>query len=81
MNNTTLENKLTGPATYQISVQGNIDENLGKRLGKMNMSMVKSGNKTISTLTGNLQDQSALSGILNTLFDYRYIVISVLKLN
>ncbi|RLD50992.1 MAG: hypothetical protein DRJ05_18920 [Bacteroidetes bacterium] len=81
MNTTTHENKFTGPATYQISVQGNIVNNLINRLGEMEVSKTGLANKTISTLTGNVQDQSALSGILNTLFDYRYTVISVLKLN
>ena len=81
MNTIALENKFTGPATYQISVQGNIVNNLINRLGEMEVSKTGLANKTISTLTGNVQDQSALSGILNTLFDYRYTVISVLKLN
>jgi len=37
-------------------------------------------NKTLSTLTGNMEDQEALSGVLNILFDNRYSIISVMKI-
>lgn len=73
--------KYKGQATYQISVAGHLDETMGRFLGGMTISYQKTSKNDISTLTGDLIDQSALNGVLNTLFNHRYTVLSVLKLN
>lgn len=74
-----LENFNTS-SIYQITVKGKVGSLFLKSMNGMSVSHNKSHNKTISTITGEVVDQSALSGILNTFFDYQYTVISVLKL-
>ncbi len=66
---------------YQISVSGFLEPSWSGRLSGMRIVHNKNDLKTITTLTGELKDQSALNGVLNTLFDQRYPVISVLKLS
>lgn len=70
----------SGPSTYQITVDGRVDENFIESISGMTVSHNRIKEKTLSTLTGELNDQSALNGILNTLFDYRFPVISVMKI-
>ena len=69
-----------GPATYQITVEGRIDPTYMSSLTDLVVTHTETSQKTLSTLTGNMQDQEALSGILNMLFDNRYPVISVMKI-
>jgi len=80
MNDSLLNSTYSNPATYQISFEGSIDDMLIKNFGGMEVSEIEADQKIISTITGILNDQSALSGILNILFDYRYTIISVYKL-
>lgn len=81
MNEDKFLNAFTGPSTYQITVQGNIDDSFLSLLGNMSVSHTHSRDRDLSTLTGELADQSALSGVLNTLIDYRFTVLSVMKLD
>lgn len=69
-----------GTSMYQITVDGKVDGPLVKNMNGMSVIHSRIKNKTVSTLTGELSDQSALNGILNTLFDFQYAVISVMKL-
>lgn len=69
------------PATYRIKVQGNIDSHLLDYLN--GMKLVKEENinsRPISILKGELRDQSALSGILNSLYNMHFAIISVEQL-
>jgi hypothetical protein len=70
------------PATYQISVQGRIDPTWSDRLEGMTISLatVEAG-PPITTLEGDLSDQAALAGVLNTLYELHLPVISVKRLN
>lgn len=68
-------------ATYQITVQGKVDPLFINRLNDFVVTHTETKNKTLSTLTGKIIDQEALSGLLNILFDHRYDVISVLKID
>jgi hypothetical protein len=45
----------------------------------MDISYIESEARTISTLKGLLKDQTALSGVLNILYDMHYTVLSVKK--
>ena len=74
-------NKYTGQATYQIKVQGMVDFEFINRIRSLSVSHTQSEDGISSTLTGNFQDQEALSGLLNTLVDYRYSILSVTKMN
>ena len=70
----------SGPSAYQITVLGRLDDLTLQNLGEMKVTFTQSGEKQLSTLTGDVMDQVALSGILNTLIDHRYSVISVIKI-
>lgn len=66
---------LDEPAIYQVQVKGEITEILIRSVDDMQVRQeVNSG--TVS-LIGWLPDQSALLGLLNTLNDIRYGIISV----
>jgi hypothetical protein len=66
---------------YQITVRGRIDRRYLPVLGNVNLDETDSEDGTLSVITGEMQDQSALGGILNALIDHRYTLISVKKLN
>ena len=66
------------PAAYQISVQGRIDTNWSDRLGGMSIFQTTEGAApSITTLEGELKDQAALAGVLNTLYELHLPIISV----
>lgn len=70
--------KFGGKANYQIVVNGKLDSSLSERLGGMIIeSKVISEVQVITTLTGLLRDQAALSGLLNSLYEMHFPVISV----
>lgn len=81
MSATELIEDYEGQATYQITVQGKVDPLFINRLNDFVVTHTETKNKTLSTLTGKIIDQEALSGLLNILFDHRYDVISVLKID
>ena len=72
--------KYEGTATYQITVRGNVDPKFMGQFNNLVVTHTKTKDHTLSTLTGEIKDQEALSGILNMLFDNRYAVISVSKI-
>ena len=66
------------PAIYKIEVQGVLGENLSERLGGMQICVNQSPDKKmISLLIGQISDQAALSGVLNTLYESQLSNISV----
>jgi hypothetical protein len=70
------------PATYQITVQGKIDQSSVDLLGGMNVhhAVVEAGHM-ITTLEGEIRDQTALAGVLNTLYELHLPVLMVMRLN
>jgi hypothetical protein len=65
-------------AVYQIVVQGEISKKWSNRLGGMQIEIHRPlGEDPLSTLVGQINDQSALSGVLNTLYDLHFTIISV----
>ena len=61
---------MTGPATYRIVVQGELDLDMAPRLGGMNISKRSTATgDTESILVGRLPDQAALSSVLNALYE------------
>ena len=68
------------PAVYSIRVVGRLDESWSERLSGLTIlsynSMLKDG-MDVTTLTGKLQDQTALVGVLNTLYNLRLPLLSV----
>ena len=66
------------PAVYKIKVHGEIEKSWADKLQGLQINIERSQSKsTISVLVGQINDQSALSGVLNTLYDMHMTVISV----
>jgi len=67
-----------GPAVYLIQVGGRLDSKWSASMGGMNITAARSGaNDIVTTLIGELQDQAALAGVLNTIYDLHMPVLSV----
>ena len=72
------EFRFQNPAMYKIKVQGELKENWSERLLGMQITIDRSQrNIPISVLVGQINDQTALSGVLNALYDYNMTIISV----
>ena len=67
------------PATYHIKVQGWIDPSWSDRLDGMTIcrATVEAGSP-VTTLDGELSDQAALLGVLNSLYELHLPVLLVL---
>lgn len=71
-----------GPAAYQITVRGLITPEWSGRLEGMTINRLVLEDGTIFTvLTGELTDQAALSGVLNTLYELQLPLVAVNKLS
>jgi len=68
---------MQGPAVYRIRVQGNVPIDWSDCLMGMNITAGSDERNLQSTLVGRLPDQSALAGVLNTLYEEQYPVLSV----
>lgn len=66
------------PAIYKIEVRGLLDNSWSNRIGGMQIihDPSKEG-EPVTCLIGQLTDQSALSGVLNILFEHHFPIISV----
>ncbi len=65
------------PAIYRIRVDGKLDSKWSGLLESMNITEVKNADgETESILVGRLDDQAALSGILNSLYEMHLAVLS-----
>ena len=70
------------PATYRIIVQGRIASELSDRLEGMSIrTRPPEGDIPITTLEGELSDQAALAGVLNSIYELHVVVLSVECLN
>jgi hypothetical protein len=66
------------PVTYQINVQGRIDPNWSDRMAGMKISnSLEQSNPPITSLVGEVSDQAALLGVLNSLYELHLPIISV----
>jgi hypothetical protein len=66
------------PALYRISILGSLDMNWSDYCGGMTIEHESDPKRsTMTVLTGRLVDQSALLGVLNSLHDIGYPIISV----
>lgn len=63
---------------YRILILGTLDAGWSDRLGGLTISTTRlTDGTTATTLIGNLADQSALVGVLNTLHDLGLSLVSV----
>lgn len=69
------------PAVYSIRVRGRIDPNWSARLeGMVIHPSSNDQGSPATTLEGEINDQSALAGVLNTLYELHLPVLSVERL-
>ena len=69
------------PANYQINVQGRIDPTMSDLLGGMTISPdTVEADHPVTTLSGELGDQTALAGVLNTLYELHLVLLLVDRL-
>jgi hypothetical protein len=69
------------PAIYQINVQGRIDPNWSDRMAGMKIrNSLEQKNPPITILEGEVSDQAALLGVLNSLYELHLPIISVIIL-
>ena len=70
------------PARYRIRIHEHLDPSWSERLGNMVITRAYTEEKKPMTiLVGILADQSALSGVLNTLLDLNFQLLSVENLD
>ena len=68
----------SSPATYQIKVAGELQNEWSDRLKGMQIIInQEKDKKPVSVLTGQMSDQTDLSGVLNTLYELHLTVLSV----
>ncbi|MEJ2555812.1 MAG: hypothetical protein P8186_06240 [Anaerolineae bacterium] len=65
------------PMTYQIQVQGRIDEGWSDWFSGMTITF-EGG---VTTLTGSIADQAALRGMLCKLWDFNLTLISAVQID
>ena len=69
---------LLDPAVYRITIQGILDTNWSDYYGGMTIKPEGDPKHNVRTiLMGKLPDQSALIGVLNSLHDIGYPILSV----
>jgi hypothetical protein len=68
---------MKGPAIYRIRVEGRLEAKWSRRLEAMNITEWERPDGGIeSILVGRLADQTALAGVLNTLYELHLPVLS-----
>lgn len=70
--------KLDTPATYRISVHGFMPPAWSARLGGLTIRTIdQQDGEKVTILSGQLQDQAALIGVINALYDRHLPLLSV----
>jgi hypothetical protein len=62
---------------YRIQARGMLDESWSDSVGGMDIVILQDDDEIITSLTGKLPDQAALSGVLNLLYDLGLTLLSV----
>lgn len=69
------------PVTYRILVQGSLDRRWSDRLSGLEIKVFNPDKDVyVTQLSGELIDQAALLGVLNSLYDLHYPLISCVYL-
>ena len=68
---------MQGPAVYRVRVEGRLPLTQTDRLLGMQITASRDGDQDCSVVVGRLPDQSALAGVLSTLYELGYPVLSV----
>ena len=71
-----------GAAVYRIRVSGEVPARWSNRLAGMSITVdLAEDGRPVTTLTGTLEDQASLVGVLNSLYELRLPVLTVECLN
>ncbi len=70
----------TGPTVYRIHVAGLLDERWSRWFGMSLTSRKTSTGRVVSELYGPLQDQAALAGVLDRIFNYGAVLLRLERL-
>ncbi len=74
--------RFEAPACFRIRVQGELDEDWIDCLGGMSVETIHTEDcLPVSVLSGRLFDQTALVGVLNTLYEMHLPLLSVELVN
>ena len=66
------------PGKYRVCVEGFLDKRWSDKLGGMKIdTRTHWDNKQVTTLVGEMVDQAALAGVLNTLYELHLTLLSV----
>ena len=65
------------PATYEIRVRGWVDDRWTEWLGGLRIVLDGRGEDVTTVLTGDLADQAALLGLLESLYNLGYPILGV----
>jgi hypothetical protein len=69
---------LDSPASYVIRIQGYLDRSWSERMGGVTIQVHSQPPQApVTVLAGEFQDQAALAGVLNTLYDLGLPLLSV----
>jgi hypothetical protein len=69
------------PSRYRIRVHGWLNASWASRLGDMAITVSHAtSQQPVTTLTGEVVDQAALMGVLNTLYDMGFPLLKVERL-
>jgi hypothetical protein len=69
------------PGRYRIRVRGELSASWASRLGDMAITVRQAASQQqVTTLTGEVSDQAALMGVLNTLYDMGFPLLKVERL-
>ena len=67
---------MQGPAIYRIVVRGSLDPDWSHRIAGMSITERRTGSGELETvLVGRLADQTALSSVLNSLYELHLPVV------
>jgi hypothetical protein len=67
-----------GPSIYEIHVRGHLEEKWSDQLGGLQIKPAQMpGGQQETIIVGHFVDQSALTGVLNTLYELHLPVVSV----
>jgi hypothetical protein len=74
-----MANRLTldRSATYRIRIQGALSQSWADYLGDLDIEVNRESDWPVTTLSGPVIDQAALLGVLNSLYDLGYPLLSV----
>ena len=62
---------------YRILIKGYLDKDWSDRLEGLTISTTSEGDEPLTILQGRLEDEEALSGVLTTIHDLGYSLLSV----